>query len=123
MVAPTLQRWGDDWALRYLTDPTQHCRSQNHHTGPDSVEIPERNNVIYDREQTLNIPSSHYLPWHLFTLKLPDIQVCKCFSWHTVGHEPIILACTRSTQVSTSHLCIITYLVVTLLFCTRVMVV
>lgn len=84
MVAPTLQHWEDDWALRYLTDPTQHCRSQNHHTGPDSVEIPERNNVIDDLEQTLNIPSSHYLlhvpiiiflwgHWHVFTLKLPDI--------------------------------------------------
>lgn len=36
-AAPMLQHLGGDWALHFLTDPARRCRSQNHHTGPDST--------------------------------------------------------------------------------------
>lgn len=38
LAAPTPQHWEDGLALHYRADPAQHCRSQNHHTGPDSEE-------------------------------------------------------------------------------------
>lgn len=47
MGAPMLLRWGGGWALHFLTDPAQHCRSQNHHTGPDSMKRQE-NSVTHD---------------------------------------------------------------------------
>lgn len=57
METPTLQHWGDGWALHFLTDPAQHCRSQSRHTGPDSKERErgEENNVVHDPQQTLSV--------------------------------------------------------------------
>lgn len=58
MAAAKLQRWEDGWAPRYLTDPTQHCHSQNHHTGPDSVGIHQEE--LCHKLPSLNTPFATY---------------------------------------------------------------
>lgn len=71
-VTPTLRHWEDGWALHYLTDPAQHCRSRSHRKGPDSVETERKTmmNLTYSRhkvflEKAEQGPKCTPCPYHL----------------------------------------------------------
>lgn len=71
-ATPTLRHWEDGWALHYLTDPAQHCRSRSRHTGPDSVERERgENNVERDLQQTLSVFGKGGTRPEIYLLPLP----------------------------------------------------